>query len=121
MNCERCGVTLEESQVYNFQGKVVCEDCCFDLMNPPKVCDPTAVSSTLTIRKQLGQSGTEGLTELQKQIYETVVARGKISRQELMSSLKLTPQELEKQFAVLRHCELLKGFKEGNTVYFTKY
>ena len=121
MNCENCGVTLEESQVYTFQGKVLCEDCCFDLMNPPKVCDPTAVSSTLTIRKQLGQSGTEGLTELQKQIYETVVARGKISRQELMASLKLTPQELEKQFAVLRHCELLKGFKEGNTVYFTKY
>lgn len=121
MKCERCCAALQESEVCTFQGKVLCEDCCFDLMNPPKVCDPTAVSSTLTIRKQLGQSGTEGLTELQKQIYETVVVKGKISRQELMESLKLTPQELEKQFAVLRHCELLKAFKEGNVVYLAKY
>lgn len=121
MNCERCGASLQDSEVCSFQGKVLCEDCCFDLMNPPKVCDPTAVSLTLTIRKQMGQSGTEGLTELQKQIYETVVAKGKISRQELIESLKLTPTELEKQFAVLRHCELLKAFKEENIVYFTKY
>lgn len=90
-------------------------------MNPPKACDPTAVSSTLTLRKQLGQSGTEGLTERQKQIYETVVGRGTISRQELMGLLKLTPEELEKEFATLRHCELLRAFKEGNTVYFAKY
>jgi hypothetical protein len=121
MQCEHCGVTLEEAQVYNFQGKVLCEDCCFGLMNPPKVCDPTAVSSTLTVRKQLGQEGTDGLTELQKQIYTTVIERGKISRQELMAVMKLTPQELEQQFVILRHCELLKSFKEDNVIYVAKF
>ena len=50
----------------NYQDKMLCEDCCFDLMNPPKTCDPTAVSSTLNVRKELGQKGTEGLSELQR-------------------------------------------------------
>ena len=121
MQCERCGAILDESQVNHYQGKVLCEDCCFDLLNPPKVCDPIAVSSTLSIRKQLDQSGTEGLTELQKQIYTTVIERGKISIQELIVVMKLTPQEAEQQFVILRHCELLKSFKEGNTIYIAKF
>jgi hypothetical protein len=66
MKCNRCGCELEENQVNHFEMKVVCEDCCFELMNPPKTCDPIAVHSTLTIRKELGQIGTEGLTNLQK-------------------------------------------------------
>ena len=121
MKCEVCGLPLQENQVNNFQGKVLCEDCCFDLMNPPKVCDPLAVSSTLSVRRQLGQTGTEGLTDLQKQIYNIVVERGTISREELTSLLKMTPQEMERQFATLRHCELLRAFKEGSIVYLTKY
>jgi len=35
-------------------------------LNPPKACDPMAVSSALSVRKQLGQSGASGLTELQQ-------------------------------------------------------
>ena len=56
----------EENHVNHFQGKLLCEDCCFELMNPPKVCDPLAVSSTLSVRKQLGQTGTEGLLSCKK-------------------------------------------------------
>jgi hypothetical protein len=90
-------------------------------MNPPKVCDPLAVSSTLSVRKQLGQTGTEGLTELQKKIYDIVVERGRINREELTSHLNLTPEEMEREFAILRHCELLRAFKEGSNVYFAKF
>ncbi len=121
MKCECCGTALEQSQVNTYQGKTVCEDCCFELMNPPKTCDPTAVSSTLTVRKQLGQSGTEGLTDLQKQIFDTVSERGTISKDELLGKLNLSPEEFEKQFAVLRHCELLRSFKDGSTVYLAKF
>ena len=121
MKCEVCGLALQENQVNIFQGKALCEGCCFDLMNPPKVCDPLAVSSTLSMRKQLGQTGTDGLTELQKQIYNIVMERGTISREELTSLLKMTPQEMERQFATLRHCELLRAFKEGSTIYLTKF
>jgi len=121
MQCERCGVALEVSQVYNFQGKVLCEDCCFDLMNPPKACDALAIVSNLSIRKQLGQTGTDGLTDLQKQLYELVIERSKVSQEEAISLFKLTPQELERQFVILRHCELLRLSKEGSTIYFVKY
>jgi hypothetical protein len=121
LKCDQCGLTLEENQVNNFQGKVLCEDCCFELMNPPKVCDPLAVSSTLSVRKQLGQKGTEGLSELQKHIYEIVAERGKISKEELMFRLKLSPDAMEREFAILRHCELLRASKEGNLVYFAKF
>ncbi len=121
VKCDQCGLNLEENEVNYLQGKVLCEDCCFELMNPPKVCDPLAVSSTLSVRKQLGQTGTEGLTELQKKIYENVVKRGKISREELINSLNLTPEKMEREFAILRHCELLRAFKEGKIVYFGKF
>lgn len=121
MNCERCGVDLREEDLVVYQNKRLCEDCCFDLMNPPKTCDPIAVSSTLNVRKELGQSGTEGLSELQKKIYSFVIERGTISREDLLSALDLSPVVFEREFAVLRHCELLRGFKQDNTVYFAKY
>jgi late competence protein required for DNA uptake (superfamily II DNA/RNA helicase) len=121
MKCEGCGDEIAENEVTIYQGKTLCEDCCFDLMNPPKTCDPTAVSSTLTIRKQLGQTGTDGLSELQKRIYNLVLTKGRISREELVATLHLSALEFEREFAVLRHCELLRGFKEDGVVYFTKY
>ncbi len=121
MNCEKCGVKLEEEQSYTYQGKTLCEDCCFDMMDTTKICDPTAVSSTLNVRKELGQSGTDGLSELQKQIYETVIERGKVNRAEYIVELKMSEEEFTREFAVLRHCELLRAFKEGNAVYLSKF
>jgi hypothetical protein len=64
-------------------------------MDSRRVCDPMAVSSTLYVRKQLGQSGTEGLTELRKEIYSAVVERVKISRDQLEKLLKISPEKLE--------------------------
>lgn len=121
MKCERCRIEIALNEMTSYQGKTLCEDCCFDLMNPPKTCDPTAVSSTLTIRRQLGQTGTEGLSELQKKIYNLVLEKGCISQEELMRTLQLSSSAFEREFSVLRHCELLRGFKEGSTVYFTKF
>ena len=121
MKCENCGVDLEENQATAYNGKTLCEDCCFDMMSPTKVCDPIAVHSTLSIRQQNGQQGTEGLTDLQKQIYNTIIQRGQIDRDEMIGKLGMPPEEFQKQFAVLRHCELLGAFKEGNKVYLIKF
>ncbi len=121
LNCEKCGINLSDSEVNVYQGKTLCEDCMFDLMNPPKTCDPTAVRSTLTIRKELGQQGTEGLNELQKKVYALVEAEGRISREDVLKSLGMSMTDLEREFAVLRHCELLRGFKEDGVIYFTKF
>ena len=72
MKCDRCGSFLKENENYDFHGKVLCEDCYFYETNPPKACDPLAVASALSVRKQLGQSGASGLTDLQEKIYRTI-------------------------------------------------
>jgi len=121
MQCERCSLVLKEGETYDFHGKVLCEDCYIYVTNPPKACDPTAVASALSVRKQLGQSGTAGLTEMQQRIYGVIEEREKISKEELLTIVNLKPEEVEQQFAVLRHCELVRAFKEGGKVYLTKW
>ena len=121
MQCGRCGLVLNEGETYDFHGKVMCEDCYIYVTNPPKACDPTAVASALSVRKQLGQSGTAGLTAMQQRIYSVIAERGKITKEDLLTLVSLRPEELEQQFAVLRHCELVRAFKEGDKVYLTKW
>jgi DeoR/GlpR family transcriptional regulator of sugar metabolism len=57
------------------------------------------------------------LTDRQKEIYKFVEIKGKVTGQELIEKLKLTPADLENQFAILRQCQLLKGKREGDKVY----
>ena len=89
--------------------------------NPPKACDPMAVASALSVRKQLGQVGNLGLNEQQQKIYETVEKYGKITKEELSKVLNIKPEQLEQEFAFFRHCELLRAFREDGKVYFTKW
>lgn len=121
MECERCKSPLKEGETYDLHGKVLCEDCYMYETNPPKACDPMAVSSALSVRKQLGQSGSSGLSELQQNIYKTIEEHGKITKEELLKILNIKAEELEQEFAILRHCELIRGFKEGDKVYLTKW
>lgn len=121
MQCERCGLALKEDEAYNLHGKVLCEDCCMYETNPPKACDPLAVASATSIRKELGQLGTAGLTELQKQIYSVIEQKKQITKEELLKIVGIKAEELESQFAILRHCELVRAFKEGDKVYLTKW
>jgi len=118
---DRCGSFIKEDENYDFNGKVLCEDCYFYETNPPKACDPLAVASALSVRKQLGQSGASGLTDLQEKIYRTIEEKGKITKEELLTLVKIKPEELEQQFAILRHCELVRAFKEKEKVYFIKW
>ncbi len=43
--------------------------------------------------------------------------KGKVTRPEIAGHFGLEDWEMERNFTVLRHCELLKGTKEGNTIY----
>jgi hypothetical protein len=121
MSCERCGLPLKEGESIDFHGKVLCEDCYFYESNPPKACDPMAVASALSVRKQLGQEGNSGLSALQQQIYHAIEQYRQITKDELLKIINITPEELERQFAILRHCELIRAFKDGDKVYFTKW
>lgn len=117
MNCERCQELIPEGEIYNHRGKTLCEDCYIGAMQPPKTCDVTAVHSAKAHREALGLKGTDGLTGLQKDIYTYIKDQGKVTKEELAKHFKLPAWELENQFATLRHCELVKGQKEGNNIY----
>ena len=121
MMCDRCGLDVKEGEGYDLNGKNLCEDCYMYETNPPKACDPMAVSSTLSVRKQLGQSGSSGLTELQQKIYSTIEKYGKITKEDLIKTLNVKPEQLEQEFAFFRHCELLRAFKEDGKIYLTKW
>ena len=82
-----------------------------------KACDPWAVYSASRFRESRDLKGSEGLTELQKGIYEFVKSKGKVTREEVMENLSLSEQEMQIQLAILRHCELVKGHKEDGKVY----
>jgi len=120
VRCFRCQVEINDPEdVYDYYGQTLCEDCYVAALEPPKPCDPAAVSSATATRRQLGQRGTEGLTPLQKRIYDYIKEKGPVTREELARAFELPSWELEKQFAVLRHCELTRAFKEGNRVFLT--
>ncbi len=84
-------------------------------------CDPIAVRSATKIREKKGISGTDGLTEIQKTVYDFIKSKGSVTREEIMEGLNLTLREMENHFTVLRHCELVKGFKDGEKYYLTVF
>ena len=121
MECERCKLPLKGEETYNFHGKIICEECYMYETNPPKACDPMAVSSALSVRKQLGQSGSSGLTEFQQKIYNVVEKYGKITKEDLVKTLCIKPEQLEQEFAFFRHCEILRAFREDGKIYLTTW
>lgn len=88
-----------------------------DVMQPANPCDPWAVFSATRSRERSGFKGAEGLTELQTAIYEFVKSKGKTTGEEVMKNFNIPQRDLATQLATLRHCELIKGHKEGDKVY----
>ena len=117
VKCDRCGRELSVDDSYQYLGKALCEDCYIDIRYPAKACDPWAVYSATRSREALGLRGSAGLTELQQAIYDFIRGRGKVTREQIIENLGLTDAELQRQLATLRHCELVKGHKEGKSIY----
>ena len=117
VKCDRCGRELSADDSYQYLGKALCEDSYIDIRYPARACDPWAVYSATRSRETLGLKGTAGLTELQQAIYDFIRGRGKVTREQIIEALGLTDAELQRQLATLRHCELVKGHKEGKSIY----
>ncbi len=119
--CARCQSEGPAEDIYYYQDQQVCEDCYMEVLQRPKTCDVAAVQMAKKHRQAAGQSGTEGLLDIQKKIYTYIQENGKATREQVMEDLKLSELELDKQIAVLRHCELVKGRKEGNRIYLVPF
>ncbi len=117
MICNNCRQEIPKGEEMNFRGKVFCEDCYVEALSIPKTCDVAAVYSARKTREAAGQKGTEGLTPLQKEIYEYVKEKGRVTPEALAEKFDTTLAEIQRQFATLRHCELLKGTKIDGVVY----
>jgi hypothetical protein len=119
VKCQKCGREISKADGLIHLGQTLCEDCYIGATHRVQTCDPLATRSALRFRKVSGLEAAKGLTEQQKAIYEFIRSGGRVTGLELYTKFHLSPQELENQIAILRHCELVKGQKEGNEVYLT--
>ena len=117
IKCQKCGGEISQDDSFMLREQVLCEDCYLVATQRVQTCDPIAVRSATQYRKASGLEATEGLTELQKAICEFVKSRSKVTAEDIISTFHLSTQDLENQIAILRHCELVKGQKEGDKVY----
>lgn len=119
--CAVCGRKLSGEDSIEEDGKVLCEDCYIESHHKIQACDPWAVRSKKIFREEAGLEGTEGLTELQKAIYDFIVSRGGAKKEEIAEKFGISSRETENQFALLRHCELVKGQKREDGVYLVPF
>ncbi len=117
VKCARCGEDVSKEDIYIHRDQELCEDCYMGALQAPKTCDVAATQHAVKHRQATGQTGTDGLLPIQKQIYNLIKEKGKVTRQQVVDDLNIPDWELEKQIAVLRHCELVKGKKEEDNVY----
>ncbi|MDF0591506.1 hypothetical protein [Candidatus Methanocrinis natronophilus] len=121
MKCGRCGREFPGEDLIEEVGCLICENCYISSHQRIKVCDPWAVRSKKIHRKRAGLVGAEGLTAVQKKIYDFIVSGGGATREEIAKEFDLPHEELENQFAILRHCELVKGQRRGDGVYIVPF
>jgi hypothetical protein len=81
-----------------------------DILSPPKACDPWAVHSAQTFLK--GKDKLSTLTPLQQRIVDAIKKKGEATFEELIANLHLTEEEFRREFAVLRHMEVLRATKK---------
>jgi hypothetical protein len=113
-SCSKCGASLEGEEAKAHFGEVLCEDCYLEAMSPIRTCDPWAVH---TARSLKDFPGGLNLTPRQQQLQDLVKEKREISKTEAARILGLSEDELQREFAVLRHLELLRACKKDEEIF----
>jgi hypothetical protein len=121
ITCPVCGKEIPGSESLKENGRVTCEECYLEEHQRIRFADPMAVRSKKLFRKKYGLEGTDGLTELQKELCEFIQAEGGVTPEKISRLFGLTPQETQNQLAILRHCELVKWRKMGDEIYMAPF
>lgn len=112
MRCDRCKEAVEKGRERDHLGQTLCEDCYMDVLSPVKACDPWAVHSAKTFEKM--QGGDVPLNNRQKQILSILEETGGAQVKTLIERLNISPADLEREMATLRHMERLRAeLREG--------
>jgi len=87
-----------------------------DVLSPPRACDPWAVHSAQTFLR--GRDKLETLAPLQLKLVNYLKQKGEATLEELIENLNLTEEELKREFAVLRHMEILRVTKRRDRIFY---
>lgn len=117
MICSRCKAQIPQGEEMNYNGETLCEDCYMDQMFRPKACDPWAVYTAKSFERH---SKEVQLTPLQERILAILEEEGPMEPSTLLEKINsnLTLKDLEREFAILRHLERVRGEKRGDKVFF---
>lgn len=118
MKCEECAAEIEPDDMFEHQGRQLCEDCYLDALTPAKPCDPWAVHLASRAIHMDASPISQQLTERQNSIIEYINSSGKVTLEDIREHLGLQESELMTEIATLRHCNLLTGSKENGIIYF---
>lgn len=116
--CTRCGAGLQGEEPRGYFGEVLCEDCYVEALSPLRTCDPWAVHCA---RSDKDLPGGLTLTTRQQQLYELVKERGEVSSLAAASALGVSEDEVRREFAVLRHLEMLRACKKDQGIFLTRF
>ncbi len=112
MRCDRCKENIEDGEERELHGQNLCEDCYIDALSPAKACDPWAVHSAKSFSKEDG-SDVE-VTETQSKILQILKETGGAEPKIISERLQISPSDLEREIATLRHMEKLRAeLREG--------
>lgn len=117
MKCDRCSSSMEEGESREYLGQLLCEDCYLDVLSPAKTCDPWAV---LLAKGDTSRSGVQ-LTPRQQKIYDLVKERQEIAFPEAARLLGMTEEQVRREFATLRHMELLRAHRPSQEILITLF
>ena len=113
-SCTKCGASLQGEESREHLGEVLCEDCYLEALSPLRTCDPWAVH---TARSLKDLPGGLTLTPRQQQLYDLVKGQGEVPKQEAARILGISEDELQREFAVLRHLEMLRACKKDEGIF----
>ena len=113
--CTKCGASLAGEEPQEHLGQILCEDCYLEVLSPIRTCDPWAVHTAKSLKDLPGRP--YALTPRQQQLHDLVKEKGEVPKQEAARVLGISEDELQREFAVLRHLELLRACKKDEGIF----
>jgi predicted DNA-binding transcriptional regulator YafY len=90
-----------------------------DILSPPRACDPWAVHSAKTFLE--GKDKLSALTPRQLKIVNYIEEKREVTAEKIMEDLILPEKELKREFAILRHMEILRATKKGGKIFYAMF
>lgn len=114
----RCGAETEGAEAREYAGERLCKDCFMEALSPRRTCDPWAVHLARGLKEA---PGGPQLTATQQRLLGLVNEQGEISFPDAAQALNLKESDLRRDFATLRHLELLRACKKGDLILITRF